>query len=157
MTQPNITEPRREAERAVSALLTEDEDQLFAELGIRARALARHPAAAGSFDPDVRYNQDWMGDVSEVREFGRRLFERWDRELHELVCGNDPDDGAARIGLGDALRVDELTFAANLATLVVWSLGLAPALSPVAAVIVVKRFSNPSLDALCQTWSTSRS
>ena len=155
MTEPNLSEPRREAERAVGPLLTEPEDELFAELGIRARALSRHPAAAGSFDPDVRYNEVWMGDVDDVRAFGRRLYERWDRELHDLVCGNDPAGNAERKALGDALGAGESAFAVSLAIVVVSSLGIAPALASVAAAIVVTRFFNPTLDHLCQSWATS--
>jgi hypothetical protein len=155
MTEPHITEARREAERAVTPLLTEEEDQLFAELGIRARALSRHPAAAGSFDPDVRYNEVWMGDVDDVRVFGSRLYERWDRALHDLVCHNDPAASAERKALSDALGLGEPAFAASLAMLLVSSLGIAPAVASVAAVIVVKRFVSPTLDGLCQAWATS--
>jgi hypothetical protein len=155
MTESNLSEPRREAERAVGPLLTEPEDELFAELGIRARALSRHPAAAGSFNPDVRYNEVWMGDVDDVRAFGRRLYDRWDRELHDLVCGNDPGGQAQRKALGDELGAGEPAFAAYLALLVVSSLGIAPALASVAAVIVVKRSFDPTLDHLCETWAAS--
>jgi hypothetical protein len=155
MTESHLSEPRREAERAVSPLLSEPEDELFAELGIRALALSRHPAAAGSFDPDVRYNEVWMGDVDDVRAFGRRLYERWDRELHDVVCGNGPDRDTQRQASDDALDVGEPAFAAYLTTLVVSNLGIAPALAPVAAAIVVTRFFNPTLDHLCQTWAKS--
>ncbi len=155
MTELKLTQARREAERVVTALLTEPEDELFAELGIRALALTRHPAAAGSFDPDVRYNEVWMGDLDDVNAFGRRLYERWDRALHEVVCGNDPDRNAQRRASDDALGLGEPAFAAYLTMLVISNLGIAPALASVAAVIVVKRFFNPSLDHLCQTWATS--
>jgi hypothetical protein len=155
MTEPKLTEARREAERAVTPLLTEPEDELFAELGIRALALSRHPAAAGSFDPDVRYNEIWMGDLDDVTAFGRRLYDRWDRALHEVLCGNHPDRDARQQASDDALGVGEPAFAAYLTMLVVSNLGIAPALASVAAVIVVKRFFSPSLDHLCQTWATS--
>jgi hypothetical protein len=154
MTEPKLTETRQEAQRAVSPLLSEPEDELFAELGIRARALSRHPIAAGSFNPDVRYNEVWMGDLDDVRVFGRRLYARWDHELHDVVCGEHPGGSDTRQALGDAIGGGESTFAAYLATVIVSELGIAPALASVAAVIVVRRCFNSTLEEICRTWST---
>jgi hypothetical protein len=155
MTEPKPTEARQEAERAVTPLLTEPEDELFAELGIRARALSRHPAAAGSFNPDVRYNEVWMGDLDDVRAFGMRLYARWDHELHDVVC--DPDAGGSeeRTAAADEIGAGQSAFAAYLATVIVSGLGIAPALASVAAAIIVRRFGGSTLGELCRAWSTS--
>ena len=154
MTEPKLTEARQEAERAVTPLLTEPEDELFAELGIRARALSRHPAAAGSFNPDVRYNEVWMGDLDDVRAFGMRLYARWDHDLHDVVCSPDLG-GTAQGTAADEIGAGQPAFAAYLATAIVSGLGIAPALASVAAAIVVRRFGSSTLDELCRTWSTS--
>jgi hypothetical protein len=155
MTESTLTDARQEAQRAVTPLLSEPEDELLAELGIRARALSRHPAAAGSYNPDVRYNEVWMGDLDDVRAFGGRLYERWERELHDVVCGEHPGAGDARKALGEPIGDGEPPFAAYLAILIVSGLGIAPALASVAAAIVVRRFASSSLDELCRAWSTS--
>jgi hypothetical protein len=155
MTEPRLTEARQEAERAVTPLLTEPQDELFAELGIRARALSRHPGAAGSFNPDVRYNEVWMGDLDEVRAFGMRLYARWDHELHAVVCGPDPGGSEQRTAAADEIGPGQPAFAAYLATVIVSSLGIAPALASVAAAIVVRRFASSNLDELCRAWATS--
>jgi hypothetical protein len=144
---------RADAEAAVSALLGADEDQLFAELGIRARALAEDPAAAGNFDPDVSYAEAQMGALDDVRAFGRRLFGRWQRELYELICGEDRESTADRAELGNALGLGEAAAAAFVATLLVGTLGMAPALATVFAAIVVKRFFASALDEFCAAWS----
>lgn len=150
-----MTEAQDAAAAAVSPLLAADEQQLFEELGIRARALAEEPAAAGSFDPDVTFDEAQMGVLDDVRAFGRRLFARWSRELHELVCGSDPDDEADRKGLTEALGLGETAIAAYLAMLLVSSFGLAPALATVAAAIIVKRFFKPALAEFCSSWAAS--
>lgn len=148
-----MTEPESQAAAAVTVLLKADEDQLFAELGIRARALAADPAVAGSFDPDVTFEEAQMGALDDVAAFGRRLFKRWQRELRALVCGDDPDDRADRGKLLGALGVGETAVAAYLATLMVSSLGIAPAIAAVVAAIVIKRFFKPALGEFCQAWA----
>jgi len=144
-----------EIESAVAPLLSADEDQLYAELGIRARALALDPAVAGEFDPHVQYSEAEMGVLDDVRAFGQRLFRRWNRELNGLICGADPDDAAERKKLADTIGLGETAVAAFVATLIVSSLGLAPAIAAVVAAIVVKRFLRPTLEELCVVWGES--
>ena len=43
----------QQAEPIVAELLRAEEDQLYSQLGIRAKALAVDPSIGGSFDPDV--------------------------------------------------------------------------------------------------------
>lgn len=148
-----MNDARNEAERAVAPLLTADEEELFAELGIRARGLVEDPSQAGSFDPDVTYSEAEMGVLDAVRAFGRRLFNRWNSELHSLLCGSDPDYTADREQIANALGVGETAVAAALVTVLVGSLGLAPALATVIAAIIVRRFFKPTLEEFCQTWS----
>jgi hypothetical protein len=148
-----MTDPRSEAEHAVTPLLSAEEDQLFAELGIRARALAADPTIGGTFDPDVVYREAEMGALEEVRSFGQRLFMRWNRELHTIVCGGDPDDAADRAELVDALGVSEIAAAGYLATLIAGNLGIAPALATVAAAIVIRRFFSPAVKEFCSAWA----
>ena len=150
-----MTDAQSEATDAVAPLLSADEDQLYAELGIRARALTDDPAAAGSFDPDVTFDESQMGALDDVKAFGRRLFARWNREAHSLVCGSDPDDAADREKLANAFGLGEAAVAGYVATLLVGSLGLAPALAAVIAALVVKRFFKPARDEFCETWATS--
>ena len=144
-----------EAEAAIAPLLGAEEDQLYAELGIRAKALSADPSTAGSFDPDVTYDAAEMGVMDDVRALGKKVFKRCNRELNGLVCGDDPDDAEDRAQLTSALGLGEPAVAAALAGLLVSSLGLAPAIAGVVAVIVVRRFFNPAMEQFCTAWTAS--
>ena len=43
------------SEEALGLLLQSSDDQLYEELGIRAKAIANNAAVAGSFEPTVTY------------------------------------------------------------------------------------------------------
>lgn len=141
-----------QAKTAVERLLKADEDQLFAQLGIRARALTADPAESGSFDPAVVFDEAEMGVLDEVGDFGRRLFRRWNHELYELACGRDTDSRKARSEISQRLGVSATAAAAYLAGLLVSSLGLSPALAAVGAAIIVKRLARPAAEEFCESW-----
>jgi hypothetical protein len=142
----------QQTEPIVAELLKADEDQLYSQLGIRAKALAVDPSVSGSFDPDVAYDEAEMGILDDVRDFGKRLFRRWNRELNNLICGSDPDSREERAQLAKALGISEATAAAYISVLLVTSFGLAPALAAVAAAIIIKRFFRPALEEFCSVW-----
>ena len=141
------------AEPAVQDLMLADEDQLYAQLGIRAQALRGDLSASASFAPAVTYDGNEMGPMDEVIEFGRRLFGRWNRELNELVCGTSPTARKDRNELANRLGISPTAAAAYLAGILVTSFGLMPALAAVAAAIVVKRFFQPAVEEFCDAWA----
>jgi hypothetical protein len=147
-TDPNLRS-------AVESLLESDENQLLEELGIRAKAISAAPEAAGSYSPDVVHSAAEMGVLDDVRDFGRRLFKRWNVQAWELVCGTDEDDTDDRKQLLDSIGVDKTTAAATLAALLVAHLGVAPALAGVIAALVIKRFFRPAYDEFCTSWQGS--
>ena len=142
----------RQAESAVKKLLMADENQLYEQLGIRAKAIAEDPGKCSSFEPDVTYNQAQMGFMDDVREFGKRLFRRWNVEAHKLICGTDPDDQEDRAKLVKSVGMGELSTAGALSALLVTHLGLAPAIAAVLSALAVKRFFRPAYEEFCQTW-----
>lgn len=144
-----------QAEAAIEKLLAASEGDLYETLGIRARALASSPELAGSFDPQVTYSVHEMGALDDVRAFGRRLFARWSKEAHKLVCGTDPEDAGDRKKLEEALGMGNVTFAGLLATLLTAHFGLAPALAAVVAAIVLRVFFRPTLEEICASWHAS--
>jgi hypothetical protein len=115
----------------MSLLLQASEEQLYEQLGIHAKAIAANPAVAGSFEPPVTYDGGAMGPLDDVREFGRRLFRRWNREAWELAC-SDKEDSDRKKRL-EAFGSGQAAFAATLSGLLVAHFGLAPALAAVVA------------------------
>jgi hypothetical protein len=140
------------AEPVVAKLLKSDEDQLYEQLGIRNAALRIDPAKAGSFDPVVVYDGSHMGMKEEVRELGKRLFNRWNREGFELACGVAVEDEADRQQMMKALGLGDTAAAAALSALLVSNFGVAPAIAAVVAVLVIKRFFRPTFEEFCAVW-----
>jgi hypothetical protein len=142
--------PSIPSEQSMNRLLQATEEQLYEQLGIRARAIAANPAVAGSFEPDVTYDGATMGALDDVREYGRRLFRRWNREAYKLACS--ADDSTDRKKLLDAFGGGEATVAAVLSGLLVAHLGLAPALAGILAALVLKHFFRPAYEEFCGLW-----
>jgi hypothetical protein len=139
-------------EQALGRLLQATEDQLYEQLGIRAKAIATNPAIAGSFEPNVIYDGTAMGPLDDVREYGRRLFKRWNREAYKLVCGAENDDAADRKKLLEAFGGGQVAAAAALTGLFIAYLGLSPAIAGILAVLLLKHFFRPAYEEFCGLW-----
>lgn len=144
--------PTSPSDQALGRLLQATDDQLFEQLGIRAKAIAANPAAAGSFEPNVAYDGAAMGPLDDVREYGKRLYKRWNREAYKLICGSDKEEITDRQKLLDAFGGGEVAVAAALSGLFVAHLGLAPALAGILAAITLKYFFRPAYDEFCSLW-----
>ncbi|MFX4263766.1 hypothetical protein ACOBQJ_16390 [Pelotomaculum propionicicum] len=140
------------ARPVIEKLLKYDEEELYEMLGMTARAMAADPAIAGMFDPIVSYNEPEMEFVENAREFGRRLFKRWNVETYKFICGDDIDDMIDRRELTEAFSVNDKAVAAALSSLLITHVGLAPALAVVIASLVIKRFSRPGHEEFCKVW-----
>lgn len=141
-----------QAKPAVTKLLESDPEQLFEELGIRATAVGKDPALAGSFDPTVTYDAALLGPMDDLRHFGKKFFERWSAQSYNLVCGGGLEDQNERKRLLDAFGLGRDSVAAFLAALLVVHLGLAPALAAVVAALVLRLFFRPGYEAMCAVW-----
>lgn len=142
----------KQAKPSVEKLLKADENQLYEQLGIRAKAVAEDPTKGSSFEPRVTYDQATMGLKEDVKEFGQRLFRRWNLEAHKLICGSDPEDQKDREGLANAFGINDVAVGAALSALLVTHLGLVPALAAVVAALAIKRFFRPAYEEFCRVW-----
>ena len=146
---PELT---KQAESAVANLLESDEDQLYEQLGIVAQAMGSNPSVSASFQPEVTYTEAAMGPMDDVRELGKRIFRRWNKEAHKLVCGSEDIDEKDRDKLRQAFGFGEVTVAGVLTGLLVTQFGLAPAIAAVLAALIAKRFFRPAYDEFCEFW-----
>jgi hypothetical protein len=142
------------AEPVIEKLLKLDEDELYERLGVTARAMAADPSVAGSFDPIVLYNEPEMEYIENAREFGRRLFRRWNVETYKFICGDDIDDMVDRQELTEAFSINDKAVAAALSSLLVTHVGLAPPLAVVVASLVIRRFARPGHEQFCKVWKS---
>lgn len=141
-----------QAKPAVAKLLQSQDDQLFIELGLRRKAIDADPAVAGEFDPELSYDADFAGPLDDLKEFGQRYFNKVNKQVYELVCGDAKEDEQNRSKLREAFGLDKTTFGAVLAGMLVSSFGWAPAIAAVVAALAVKLFFQPSHEVACQMW-----
>src|ERR1035437_8052268 len=144
-----MPELQDQAKAAVEKLLQSQEDQLFAELGLRGKAIDADPAVAGQFDPDISYDAEFAGPMDALKEFGQRYFDKVNRQVYDLVCGATKESEEDRGKLRDAFGMDKPTSAGVLAGVLVSSFGWAPAIAAVVAALVVKLFFRPGSELSC--------
>ena len=147
-----MTNQSNQNEAAIADLLQSDEQQLYAQLAVRTRAMTQNPSVAGSFAPDITTDVTQMGLGEDLVQAGKRLFNRTVVQAYVLVCGHDPDDEAERKNVRDAFGLGDVAITTALAGLFTAQLGLAPAVAGVVAALILKRFAPMAYNELCQVW-----
>lgn len=140
-----------EIDLAIKKALSAEEDELLEILGSRLMAINMEPSLAGSYEPALPYAQP--ENFSETfQELGQRVVIRLSKELYQLLCGQNPNDKGDRQKIAEALGLGEVTTAATLASVLVSSFGIAPAIAIIVSVIMVKRVCAPTLEEACKLW-----
>lgn len=145
--------------RAVAAHAAElmglDEATLMAELDERLKLIARDPGAADMPSSPLLVLAGGLesGETKPPSGLARRLLRRWETELYDLICGDDPDDVETRDKLRGALGVDNQSLIAFVTGwLVSGPLGVSALLAGVLAAILVKRFGSATHEEVCSVW-----
>lgn len=131
-----------------------DEPHLMLELQRRMELLRRDPSVADLPDlPLIIVDQGLEGSSLAVGALAQRLVRRWERELHELICGDTAEDAEDRKKLLDATKLGQEAF---IGALTVWlatgPLSVPSVLAGVLGAILIKRFAAGSVEVLCQSW-----
>jgi hypothetical protein len=140
------------AQPAIEKLLQAQPDQLFVELGMRQKAIQADPTQAGLFAPPASANVDFSAPLDVMKDFGQNLFNRLSKTMYQLACGNDTDNQDERKKLEDAFGLGPAVFATTMATVLVSSFAIAPAIAGVVAALAVKLFGQTVYPAMCDTW-----
>src|ERR1035437_7655978 len=150
-TQTDVNAVIEAAER-----LRREKDDVALELlvGMRERAIEQNPALIDNVDFEPRYEAETMGALDDLKALGRRILNRWNRELYGVVCGNVGDDQNARKAVLDSLNLSEAAVIAAVASALL-SLGVAAAIAAALAPLIVRRFIWPAKDELCGAWGES--
>lgn len=135
---------------AVHLLLEKDENQLYTEMGSRLWAIQANPSISGSFEPRTL---ETLGPGEDFWESGKRFFERVNVQAYQLICGENAIDIRERQEFADAFSIDRETVASVLAALLIGYLGIAPAIAPAVAALLVRLFFNPAYETMCHTWN----
>lgn len=147
MTTPN-------EENEIKLLLQSNEDQLLEQLGLKAAVVTRRLEQSSELYPKiVASDVTAMGIKDDLKLLGRQILKRWERSAYDIVCGGMPEDDKARSELKNALGLGEAAAIGALSTALI-GVGLMPALAPVLAAILVKKFFNPAYGTFCDYWKS---
>ncbi len=124
------------------------ETALYTELGKRIELIQDDPTLAGKLDLPIEPPE---GIVDELSELGKRVFRRNLRQLHRLLCGDNPDESQDRQKFQQALGVDDV-IVPTIVSLLTSYLGLAPALASIIAILLLKYFLKPTYEETCSFW-----
>lgn len=147
-----MTPPSPDPSSALEKLLYADEDTLHEQLGLRIRATASREQGVLEDNPTLIHDTQVMGPLDDLRELGRRVLRRWNRELYRVACGDETAAGEDRERIRDALNVGDVALGAAIASVLIGSFGVAPAVATVVGALVVKRLGVPAADELCKFW-----
>jgi len=86
-------------------------------------------------------------------EAGRRVLERIERELHDLICSGGAAEKEDRASIKAAAGLGNVTLAGTLVAVLTGTFGVEHSVAIAASAILVKYVFNPAGDELCQFWS----
>ena len=147
-----MTPQEPETTQAIEKLIRADDDTLLEQLGLRLRANASGQAEVMELNPSLVHDAHLMGPLDDLRDLGGRIFRRWNRELFKLVCGGSDDDGKDRESVLEALGLGDVALGGVLATILIGSFGVAPAVATVVGALIVRRLGSPAAEEICGFW-----
>ena len=120
-------------------------------VGLREKAIERDPSLKDNPDFEPKYDETIMGGLDDIKDLGKKILKRWNKELHDFVCVNNSEDSKDRKAILDSLNLGEAAVVAAVASALL-SLGLAAAIAAAVAPFIVKKFIWPAKDELCKAW-----
>jgi hypothetical protein len=128
-----------------------DEEALLVQIGLREQAIKADPERQNDPNLDVVYAETTMGPLDELKRIGKRIANRWSKELHGLACGNESKCAKEREALLNSLNLGEAAVIAAVVTALI-SLGVGAAIAAPLAPLIVHKFIWPAKDELCLAW-----
>lgn len=132
----------------------QDDEALLVLIGMRTQAISAEPARIDDPHLDVVYEGTTMGPLDDLKRLGKRVANRWNKELFAIVCGNESKDSKEREVLLNSLNLGEAAVIAAVAGALI-GLGVGAAIAAPLAPLIVRRFIWPAKDELCVAWRES--
>jgi hypothetical protein len=129
-----------------------DDESLLLQVGQRAALAETRPDAANLPTEELAVEYEHLSLASDAKVLGRRIARRVARELHQVLCGNEPDDAQDREKLRSALGLSDQAVVAAVAAVLAGPLGLGGAIAAALAALFVKRLFAPTIEETCQFW-----
>jgi uncharacterized membrane protein YdfJ with MMPL/SSD domain len=147
-----MADMRNQAQPALEKLLQSDPDQLYAELGLRQKAIQVDPQQAAMFETTATYDAAFAGPLDVLKDFGRKFFNRFSKDAYALVCGTDQQNSEERKKIVEAFGGGQVAVASALTAALMSWFGWAPAIAAVIAALIVKLFFKNAHTAMCDVW-----
>lgn len=147
-----MAELMEEALQAVRALEDADDDELFRQLGLRMKAIERDPSVAGQFAPSRAALEPMGISLGDVIDAGRKAFSGLSQSGYGLLCGGGSMQGSHFDNFMATLGTNRMAITAGLATLLVTSIGIAPAIAGVVATLAIGKAAPATLQGICTVW-----
>lgn len=128
-----------------------EDEALYVLIGMREKAVANEPALKDDPELEVVYAEPTMGPLDDIKRLGKRITNRWARELYAIVCGNEDKNTEVRESVLNSLSLGEAAVIAAVAGALI-SLGVGAAIAAPLAPLLVRRFIWPAKDELCEAW-----
>ena len=129
----------------------QDEEALLVLIGMREKAIEADPERQNDPNLDVVYAEPTMGPLDDLKRIGKRIANRWSKELHSIACGNETKDAKEREALLNSINLGEAAVIAAVAAALI-SLGVGAAIAAPLAPLIVRKFIWPAKDELCVAW-----
>jgi hypothetical protein len=137
---------------AANQLNEQKEDEaLLVLIGMREKAIAADPERKDDPNLSVVYEEPTMGPLDDIKRLGKRVTNRWNKELYAICCGNADKDSKERTELLNSINLGEAAVMAAVAGALI-SLGVGAAIAAPLAPLIVRRFIWPAKDELCGAW-----
>src|SRR5579859_851286 len=90
--------------------LHQQKDDVALELlvAMREKAIQNDPTLEDNVDFEPKYEATTMGAMDDLKSLGRRIVNRWNKELYGLVCARTREDEKARQSVLDSLNLGEV-------------------------------------------------
>lgn len=135
-----------------------DEDELIAQLGMRAQAFGSDPSAASieSLEEPMPVSRASLDDVLKT---GQNLLNKTSADTYKLMCTPIGGDGDLAKELNQVLNEKTASAAAKATSLItpvlVGSLGLPQSLAVLLGTLIVKKLAKGTSDFICDRWQQS--
>jgi hypothetical protein len=134
----------------VSSIESLEEDALLRILGDVAQRSANSVDVAATLPERVPVGT--MGIRDDLLSLGKKINDRWCRELYNIICGNRKEDEEDRNNILSQLGVSRDTAVLAATSILVNFFGLIPAVAAVVATVFFKRFAKPVKEEVCAFW-----
>ena len=146
-----MTNTQKVIDAAIELRKSHDDEALEVLIGKRSRAIDENASLGDDLRLAPEYEAKTMGTLEDLKALGQRIINRWDKELHGVVCGKSSKNKSERQKVLDSLSLNEAAVIAAVVTALL-SLGVAAALAAAVAPVIVRRFIWPAKDELCDAW-----